>query len=173
MNFNPRILDQTIASVQTGDLVQKKVAIYSQKASILLRYIQLTKPKFSRAKASREKLFELAHENHPEIWEKILLEIPPKKKGNENGSHWGGNKTHLNQPVASILDEAHKETESNDSRIITIYSPQLASLFKYLDSTVIRFKTSSYGAELLESKLEQDYPVIWAQICKRYGFNRT
>ena len=158
MEFNEPVFQKTIKIVKTGNIVQKKVAIYSHKAMVLLRYLQLSNPKFSRSRAAREKLFQIIPEHHPELWERILSEIPLKK---ESIPQWEGKTSQLKRPQIKLLNEAFAETKTTESRIITVYSPQLAALFKYLDHTTIRFNTSAHGAEMLEEILSREYPEIW------------
>ena len=161
MKYNEPLFRETINLAKTGNITDKKIAVYSHKTMVLLRYLQLSFPNFVRSPAVNEKLFQAMPDHHPELWDRILSEIPQNK---ENVSQWKGKNQQLKHPKIGLLKEAFDETKTTESRIITIYSPQLTALFKYLEHTTIRFKTSKHGAEILEDTHSKEYPEIWAKI---------
>ena len=168
MRINEPVLRKTIRQYKSGTMVQKKLAIYSHISMVVLRYLQLTNPKFSRSKATREILIEHAKENYPELWDNILSKIPYSRITEETASEWQGKKTQLDHPKISILEQAYAETLQDNSKIITIYSPQLSALYTYLDNTTPRFSASSYGAKILEDKIAKDHPILWNKLLIRF-----
>jgi len=168
MSINESVFRKTIHKYKSGTIVQRKVAIYSHATMVVLRYLQLTNPKFSRSKAAREILIQHAKENNPELWELILSKIPYNRITDETVSEWQGKKTQLKHPKIDILNQAYAETLGDNTKIITIYSPQLATLYTYLDTTTPRFSASSHGAQILEEKIAKDYPVLWNKLLRQF-----
>lgn len=171
MSINAPVFKKTIHKYQSGTIVQRKVAIYSHATMVVLRYLQLTNPKFSRSKAAREILIEHAKENYPELWEQILSKIPYNRITEKTISEWQGKKTQLEHPKIDILKQAYSETLGDNTKIITIYSPQLSTLYSYLDNTTPRFSASSHGAKILEDKIAKDYPVLWTKLFRRFDMH--
>lgn len=159
--IDTKTLEEIIGKIKSGDLADKKISIYSHRAMTLLRYMQLSTPGLTRSDAAKLKLFEIIPEYHKDIWDQIITEIPIKD--NTNGI-WTGKKTWLKRPNKPLLREAFDEIGSTQDKIIMVYSPQIATLFKYLMTTVIRFKTSTHGAEMLEKILEKQFPKLWSEI---------
>jgi len=62
------------------------------------------------------------------------------------------------------MDLALAETQTRRGRIITVYSPRLTALFRYLDHTTPRFRLSNHAAEMLEEILAREYPEMWERI---------
>jgi hypothetical protein len=167
MKINGPVFKKTIRKYKSRTIVQRKVAIYSHATMIVLRYLQLTNPKFSRSKAAREILIEHAKENYSDMWDLILSEIPYNRITEETVSEWQGKKTQLDNPKIDKLSQAYSEILGNNTKIITIYSPQLSALYTYLDNTTPRFSASSYGAKILEDKIAKDHPGIWNKVQKQ------
>jgi len=165
--INEPVLRKTIRKYKSGTMVQKKLAIYSHISMVVLRYLQLTNPKFSRSKATREILIEHAKENNTELWDTILSKIPYSRITEDSASEWQGKKTQLTHPKIDILEQAYTETLKDNNKIITIYSPQLSTLYTYINNTTPRFSASSYGAQILESKIAKEYPAIWKKLLKQ------
>ncbi|MBE0523569.1 MAG: hypothetical protein IBX40_04450 [Methanosarcinales archaeon] len=162
MEFNESILHEVMEAAKTGPIVDRKIALYSQKASVLLRYLELSNPKFSRGGAAGEMLTLIAPERYPELWGRIVSEVqaPREKKKSE----WAGKAEQLKHPDSALMDQALAETQTRKGRIITVYSPRLAALFRYLDHTIPRFRVSNHAAEMLEEILAREYPEMWERI---------
>ena len=167
MVLNKKLFKKIITTQKTGNMVQKKVAIYSHSTMVILRYLQLSYPKFSRSKAAKEILIEHAKKNHPELWEKILSEIPYKRDEENNEQHIHEKGYKLDHPKTKILIQAYSETLESNNKILTIYSPQLSAFYDYLKNTIPRFSASSYGAKILEEEIEKEYSVLWNKVQKQ------
>lgn len=161
MEFNEQILHDIMEAAKTGPTVDRKIALYSHKALVLLRYLELSNPKFSRGGAAGEKLTRVVPEHHPELWERIVSEVPAPK---EKKSEWAGKAEQLKHPDATVIEKAMSEAKTREGRIVTVYSPRLAALFRYLDHTTPRFSLSNHAAELLEEILAREYPEMWERI---------
>ncbi|MCK4938546.1 MAG: hypothetical protein KAR85_08075 [Methanosarcinales archaeon] len=62
------------------------------------------------------------------------------------------------------MEQALAETRTREGRIVTVYSPRLTALFRYLDYTTPRFSVSNHAAKLLEEILAREYPQMWERI---------
>ena len=166
MDLNEEIFNTITqaAASKTGKIVDKKIAVYSHKATILTRYLELSNPKFSRSGALAEKLTQVVIAQHPELWDRIIAEVPDAKENRP--SQWEGKAEQLQHPDPQLLKVAMAEAITRAGRTVTIYNPRLAALFKYLDHTTPRFSISSHAAGMLEEILSKEYPVMWEQIEK-------
>ena len=161
--IDTKTLEEIIGNAKSGNLADKKISIYSHRAMTLLRYMQLSTPGLTRSDAAKLKLFEIIPEYHKEVWNQIITEIPIKE--NTNGVR-PGKKIWLKRPNKPLLREAFEEIRTTQDKIIMIYNPQIATLFKYLRTTTIRFQTSTHGAEMLEKIFERQFPKLWDEIDK-------
>ncbi|MBC2746252.1 MAG: hypothetical protein HF975_04450 [ANME-2 cluster archaeon] len=162
MEYNELIFNKIITAAKTGSIVDKKIALYSGKSAILARYFELSNPKFTRSGALGEKLCQIASEEYPELWDKIINEIPDAKANKT--SQWEGKADPLTGPDPALLESALSETLTKEGKTITIYNPRLAALFNYLSHTIPRFSISKTAAGMLEEILAREYPRMWGEI---------
>lgn len=154
---NREALEQAIGE---SDTYNRKITIYSKPAAAVLRYMDLTIPLFSKAGAATEILQKVINKKYPEEWKAVVAQNIPAVRPLSK-SYWPG-KLEIKDKAAWA--QATEEVSTRKGRIITIYSPRMAAVIRYIANTTPRFSMSKSSAEMLEKGIEERFPELWAQL---------
>lgn len=159
--INEEVMAKIITDLQSGVQSLKQVNIYSARALVMLRYLDLCAPQFSKAGAASQILVQEVKNEYPDLWKAVSEheDIPENKSQTTLPTKY---------PVINIelWKTALKEASVREGRLITIYNQRLSAVFRYLMVTTPRFKMSSNAASLIERGLSTRYPKIWRKLLK-------
>jgi len=171
------LLSELIQKALTGTIEDKRISLYSHPALVLLRYADIITPGFSRSGAAGQLISDLLKKHNSTLWDYVDSKFKDSEivtRGNKQfWSHVTIESTETPIITEKALDQAIEETQERMGRTVTIYSPQISVIFKYLASIEPRFSISKNAAELLECALEEKFPSTWRQIEERIRNTQT
>jgi hypothetical protein len=158
METDEAILQKTLTDLKEGTQAMRQIQFYSRPALIILRYLDLTTPMFSKGGAAGELLMQALKEKYTALWNRLteLEVLEPEERG-----------TYLPEkfPPISVTKwkRAVKESQERMGRVAMVYNPKVAAIFRYNMQTIPRYKMSTEAAKLIEEVLEKRYPEEWAK----------
>jgi hypothetical protein len=176
MAIDSRLLEHIITeATKSKNIIWQKITTHQPIAAIILRYFEMTIPRFSRSGAASELLEEKIAIKYPEIWREISKAMPGRKrkdridelifKETEKVSYW----PERFQLDKKVLKEAiHEADMISSGENITIFNPRIAALLRYLSMTTPKFSMSENIASLLKESLKERYPELWEETEKFY-----
>lgn len=155
--INENVLNQVIEAAKGKDPLCKKITLYSRPAQIILRYLDLTIPQYSRSGAAAELLSEAIKEEYSDLWGRICSAGVPNTVSLSK-SYWHKRFPKIDE---KIWGQAVEETKPRVGRIITIFHPRVAAVMRYYTQTTPRYNLSKESATILERALSKKYADVW------------
>lgn len=161
MKLDETILQQIIKSLDKGQEF-RQVQIYSRPALVILRYLDLSTPGFSKGGAAGELLTEPVKKEYPVLWEKLTaLNIPETEEKD----------IYLPRKFPKIIKtkwaQAVKESKERKGRLVTVYNPKVSAILRYNMQTIPRYKMSAEAAKLIEEEISRRYPDVWGKVSEQ------
>ena len=161
MSIDESVLKKIIKNISGKNQSFKQINIYSANALILLRYLDLLNPKFSKAGAAAQILVMAVKKKFPKLWEATgLFDLPEHQL---SGSYLPATFPVIND---KLWNKAIKEAKGREGRLITIYNQRVSAVFRYNREVTPRFAMSSAAANMIEQGLKQKYPETWERLIK-------
>lgn len=157
--INKKVLKKVIESATGKTKLGAKITLYSKPANIILRYMDLTNPQFTRSGAAAELLEAEVKKEYPDIWKEIISNIP----GGESTriSHFKAGAINI---IPRIWKQAEEETNTRVSKIITVFHPRVSATLRYVAMSTPGYSISGKAGRLLERALEKKSPALWKQV---------
>lgn len=161
MKLDETILQQIIQSLDKGQTF-KQVQVYSRPALVVLHYLDLSTPGFSKGGAVEEMLAEAVKKEYPDLWEKLTeLNIPETEE----------KETYLPRKFPKIVKtkwaQAVDEAKGRKGRVVNTYNPKISVILRYNRKTIPRYKMSAEAAKLIEQEISRRYPDVWEKVSEQ------
>lgn len=135
----------------------RKITIYSEQALKVLKYFELTIPRFSKGVVAAKVLEEVLRKKYKKEWK--LAEKYVDTRSTIKSSQTIPELTTIDE---SAFNRAKEETKTRDGRLISVYSPKVSTVIRYLSKSIPKYAISKESAILLEEGLKERYPEFWA-----------
>ena len=155
--INQEALHQAIEDVRDGRFT-KRLTLYASKATIPIRYADITSPQFSMAGAAAGLIEEQMEVDYPELYEGTTKEF---KKPHHSRSTHTIKKMDTSNIDPYMMKQAKKEAKSQSGKILAIYNERVATIIRYFMLTTPRYSISKELATLLEKRISNIHPGIW------------
>jgi hypothetical protein len=160
MKFDDSILTDVIEKIQSGTTKDRKISLYSVPAMRILRYLDMTTPRFSRSGAAAQLLTAAVEKAYPELWKAVSDSLPDRTR--ETDVQFMPET--IENVDGKILQTAFEETSTSQGAIVTIYSQRLTAVFRYFSLIKPRYSISNESGSLLEKELAEKYPGMWEMV---------
>ena len=161
MDINKKELDRAIEEVQTNEFAERRT-LYSDKAPIPIRYASITIisiPAFSMAAAAAELIEEQMLKDYSELYQHVIDVFGLPEKSIHTQAFKNIDVNNINKIKA---EQAKEEVNTQSGKIIAIYNERIAAIIRYHMLTTPRYSISKELAALLEKRITNIHPGIWA-----------
>lgn len=152
------IIDKLEEAVEetVGTDGSKMVTIYSKDGLRVLHYFEHTVPQYSKGISAAIAMEDELKIKHPKEWAAVSEYIGPSAGGLKD--RWA---PELGIIDADALCAADKKVKTRDGRLVSVYSPRVAAVMKYIMKTTPRVTISKKSANILEAGLARKYPGLF------------
>jgi hypothetical protein len=154
----PQAIDLTVLAQAIDEGTKKpKITVYSPIIASVMRYKEITIPRFKLSPAVETRLEKVLRRENSELWKSIEEKMKWKKKKES---------ICLNEPIGiidlDVLNQAIEEGKKYPK--VSIYSPIVAAFMRYSEITTPRFKLSPAVEGRLEKVLKGEDPELWKAV---------
>lgn len=142
-----------------------KITVYSPIIASIMRYKEITIPRFKLSPAAETRLERVLKRENSELWRSIEEKIQWSKRKESQS---------LNEAVGVVDPETLSQAIEEGKRYpkVSIYSPIITAFMRYLEITTPRFKLSPAVEGRLEKVLKREDPELWKAVEEKIEWKR-
>lgn len=154
VEIDEKVLAEVIKTVKEGTHVDQKLTMYTPFAAKVLIAVEETVPQAGKCTVAGHLLENVFSQFEKDLWDRVAKEIPETSRYGSPDIAKVVKETTVGPDMEGKLKEVEVKMKDKPSmNYITIHSPRVVAVLKYLAATVPKFKKGSYAAQMLENEV--------------------